>query len=127
MLSTVPSGGKREGMTAVEQETEVTYREYRGGCWCWESMVTFLTQKEWEFLPGVRDGWGSWTPYSRAEGYRTNCREIPTLAVSRRVEAKLELLGEIAMEGGALQESHGDQLYLLSSSGMKSGGEMILF
>ena len=21
-------------------------------------MVTFLTQKEWEFLPGVRDAWG---------------------------------------------------------------------
>lgn len=81
-------------------------------------MVTFLTQKEWEFLPRVRDGWGSWTPYSRAERYGTNCREIPTLVVSGWVEAKLELLGEIAMEGGTLQESHGDQLYLLSSNGM---------
>lgn len=49
------------------------------------------------------------------------------MLVSRRVEAKLELLGERAMEGGALQESHGVQLYLLSSRGMKSGGEMILF
>lgn len=31
------------------------------------------------------------------------------------------------MEGEALQESHEAQLYLLSSSGMGSGGEMILF
>lgn len=94
VLSTVPSGGNREGMTAVEPETEVTYREYRRGCWCWGSIVTFLTQKEWEFLPGVRHGWGSWTPYSRAEEYGTNCREIATLVVPRWVEAKLELLGE---------------------------------
>lgn len=40
---------------------------------------------------------------------------------------KARVVRGIAMEGEALQESHGAQLYLLSSSGMGSGGEMILF
>lgn len=31
VLSIAPSGGNREGMAAVKQETEVTYREYGRG------------------------------------------------------------------------------------------------